>query len=65
MQKVSFVMYLVSMSKIGSTEIAPLVCRWSVSAALLDYIINRTDNKGGLLHSEGKGQEIDFALLRS
>ncbi len=50
------------MSEIGSTEITLLVCGKNISATDLDYIINRMDS---LLHSESKGQEIDFTLLRS
>ena len=53
------------MSKIRSTEIALLVCGKSMSATVSDYIINRMDSMDNLLHSESKGQEIDFTLLRS
>jgi len=53
------------MSEIGSTEIALLVCGKSISATVLDYIISRMDSKDSLLHSESKGQEIEFTLLRS
>ena len=53
------------MSEIGSTEIALLVCGGGISAADLVYIINRVDSKDGLLHSESKGQVLDFTLLRS
>ncbi len=53
------------MSEIGSTEIALLLCGKGVCATVLDDIINRVDSKDSLLHSEGKGPEIDFTLLRS
>ncbi len=59
------VTYLISMSEIGSTEIALLVCGKNISATVLDDIINRMDSKDSLLHSESKGQKIDFMLLRS
>ncbi len=59
------VMYLVSMSKTGSTKIALLVRGKGITATVLDYIINSMDSEDSLLHSESKGQTIHIALLRS
>ncbi len=53
------------MSEIGSSEIALLVCGKNISATVLDYVIGRMDSKDSQLHSESKGQVIDFTLLRS
>ncbi len=58
------VMCLVSMSKIGSTEIMLLVFGKGISA-VRDYIVNSKDSKDNPLHSKSKRKIVHSPLLIS